>query len=175
MCIGGWPGGKPTERGCSDEVVQAKGPRVADEHAENAAAVRGIADLALHLRRHPVGHEALEAGSGGVDHAEGRVVRCGDPGGGFDDPLENAVERQLGVDRDPGLDERPEAVGFFPRSVMPASSRKASVVSRKRSSGSSSEDRRASADGASSRGGLTADDPGTTTKELEARDEHHHS
>ena len=30
-------------------------------------------------------------------------------------PLQNAVERQFGVDCDPGLDEDPEAVGAFPR------------------------------------------------------------
>ena len=73
---------------------------VTNQHAENSSAVREIADLRLHLLCHAVRHEALEPRSGSIDHAQSRVARIGDPGRGLDDPLENAVERQLGVDCD---------------------------------------------------------------------------
>jgi hypothetical protein len=97
------------------QVVEPKVSSVVDQHAENAAAVGEVADLLLHLVRHPVGNETLEPGSCWIDHAQRCVVGIGDTGGGLDDPLQNAVERQFGVDCDPGIHEHPEAVGPFPR------------------------------------------------------------
>ena len=97
------------------EVVETKISRVADQHPENSSAAREIADLLLHLLCHSVGHEALESRPGSIDHAQSRVARIGHPGRGLDDPFENAVERQFGVDCDPGIHEHPEAVCPFPR------------------------------------------------------------
>ena len=62
-----------------------------------------------------MGHEALEPRPSSIDHAKSCVARIGHPGRGLDDPFQNAVERQFGVDCDPGLDEHPEAVGAFAR------------------------------------------------------------
>jgi hypothetical protein len=64
------------------------------------AALWRIADLRLHLPRHPAGDEALESRRSAVDDAECRVMaschlRCG-----LYDALQHAVESQLGIDRD---------------------------------------------------------------------------
>ena len=115
MRIGGWLGGKPTDSESLAEVVQAKRPRVPDQHPENAAAAGKLADRLLRLRVDAVCHEALEGRTGRVDHAESRVFSSGDAGGGGGDPLQHCIERELGTDRDAGLDERAEAVGFFRR------------------------------------------------------------
>ena len=93
------------------QVVEPKVSSVTDEHAEYSPAVRWIADLRLHVLCHPEGHETLKARSCWVDHAESCVMGIGDTGGGFDDTFQNAVERQLGVDRDPGLHQHPQAIG----------------------------------------------------------------
>src|SRR5262249_57795464 len=97
------PGWKPDRARILGEVVQSERARVVDQDAEDAAAVRGVADLRVHLRRDPVRDEALEAAPGGIDHTQGRVPCSGHPCGSLDDALEDAVERQLRVDRDPRL------------------------------------------------------------------------
>jgi len=58
-------------------------------------------------------------------------VRIGDTSGSLDDPLQDSVERELGVDGDPGLHEHPEAVGPFPSGHRLIVSER-SVVSRNR-------------------------------------------
>ena len=95
--------------------MESKIASVLNQHPENSSAVRGIADLLLHLLCHSMGHKALESRPGSIDHAKSCVARIGHPGRGLDDPFENAVERQFGVDCDPGIHEHPEAVGPFPR------------------------------------------------------------
>ena len=75
--------------------------------------MRRIADLLLHFFGHPVGHETLEPGSRSIDHAESCVVGVGDSGGGLDDPLENPIERELGVDGYTGLHQHSEAIRAF--------------------------------------------------------------
>ena len=87
------------------EVVEPEVSSVADEHSENSAAVRRIADLPLDFVRHPVSDEALEPGSCSVDHAQSGVLGISDVRRRLDDPLEHTVERELGSDGDPRLHE----------------------------------------------------------------------
>ena len=54
----------------------------------------------------PGGEEALERLARAVDHAERGVARSGQLGRRLDDALEQGVERELGAERDPRLDER---------------------------------------------------------------------
>ena len=59
------------------EVVQAKQARVVDEHAEDAAAARRVADHGLRFRVETVDDEPLQTVSGAVDHAERRIAGAG--------------------------------------------------------------------------------------------------
>ena len=59
------------------EIVQAQRVGIADEDAEDPAAGRQVADGGLRLRVDPRRQEPLEARAGGVDDAEGRVLRAG--------------------------------------------------------------------------------------------------
>ena len=54
----------------------------------------------------PVVRKRSSAAPARVDHAERGVARAGQLGGGLDEPLEQRVERQLRVERDPGVEER---------------------------------------------------------------------
>ena len=90
------------------EAAEAQGLRVADEHSEDAAPARTVADLPLGLLVDAGHEEALEACPGGVDHTERRVARAGQPRRRLHDPLEHGVEGQLGRDDDARLDELPE-------------------------------------------------------------------
>ncbi len=100
------------------KVVQPQRPCVLDQDAEDAAPVRRVADLRLHLWADAVGDEAFEPAAGAIDDAERRILRAGHAGGGLDDSLEHPVERELRIDRDAGLDERPEAVDLARRSHL---------------------------------------------------------
>ena len=56
------------------------------------------------------GDEPLQPAAARVEDAERRVARIRECGRGLDELLEQGVERQLGAERDPGLDERPRAL-----------------------------------------------------------------
>ena len=117
MLIGGWFGGKPTERGSSREIVQPQRLRVADQDAEDPAAARQVADRGVRLGVDSGGDEALERRAAPVDHAQRRVARAGQLGGRLDEPLQQRVERELGRQGDAGLDQRPQAVFARPDRV----------------------------------------------------------
>ncbi len=93
--------------------MESKISSVADQHAQDSAAGRWIADLFLHFFGHAVGHETLEPGARSIDHAQSCVLGISDAGRSLDDPLEDPVERELGVDGYTGLYQHPEAVGPF--------------------------------------------------------------
>ena len=67
MRIGGWFGGKPTERGSVGEVVEAQRLRILDQRAENAAAARQVADRRLRLGVDAGDDEPLERLAGRID------------------------------------------------------------------------------------------------------------
>ena len=79
------------------EVVQAERLRFAEQHAEDAAALRQLADRRLHVRVDPVGDEALEPRPGWVDHAERRVARPGQLRRRLQQPLESASSESSDV------------------------------------------------------------------------------
>ena len=58
----------------------------------------------------PVVRKRSSAVAGRVDHAERGVPRARELGGCLDQPLEDGVERELGGERDAGLDEAAAAV-----------------------------------------------------------------
>ena len=102
--------GKPDRARIVGDVVQPERPRLADEDAQQAASSRQVADRSVRLLVDARGEEPLEPSSGRVDHPERGISRLGQPGRGLDDPLEQRVERQLGVERDPGVDQPAQLV-----------------------------------------------------------------
>jgi len=93
------------------QIVQAQRLRVADEDAEDAAAVRKIADRRARLVVEPSRDEALQRLARRIEDAERGVARAGEGGRRLHELLQNGVERQRRRKRDPGLDERPCAIG----------------------------------------------------------------
>src|SRR5215218_9954585 len=92
------------------EVVEAQRLRVVDQRAEYAAAVRRVADRSLGLRVDAGDDEPLERLPAGVDDPERRIAGSGQLRGRLDDLLEHRVERELGRERDTGVDDCTEAV-----------------------------------------------------------------
>ena len=82
-----------------------------DQRAEDAAATREVADLRHRLRIHPGVDEAFEPRSRRVDHAERRVPRPGQVRGRLGQLQQQIVERELGAQRDAGVDEPAKAAG----------------------------------------------------------------
>ena len=89
--------------------MQPQRPGVADEHAEDPAAARQVADPRMRVLVDAVREEALELRPGLVDHAERGVTRAGEPRGRLDEPLQDGVERELGAEGDSDVHERPQA------------------------------------------------------------------
>src|SRR5262249_8357282 len=92
------------------DVPQAQRLRLADEHAEDPAAARQVADRVECLGSDPRGEEALEPLAGLVDDAARREARSRELGRRLDEALEQSVERELRGERDPRLDEDAEAI-----------------------------------------------------------------
>jgi hypothetical protein len=103
---------KPDRAVVAYDVVQAQRTRVANQHAEDAAAARQLADRGVGLGVDAVRDEALELLAARVEDAESRVACAGQLRGGLNEALEHRVERQLGAERDSGLDE-PVERGFL--------------------------------------------------------------
>ena len=93
--------------------MQPERLRVVDQDAENPAAVREVADPLVGLLVDAHGQETLERPTGRIDHAERRVSRPRQLCRGLDDPLQKRVERELGRDRDAGVDQ-PAPAGVHP-------------------------------------------------------------
>ena len=92
------------------EVVEPERRVLADEDSEDPPPTRKVADRSVRLGIHARGEEALELGTASVDHAERGIARGRELGSRLDQALQEGVERQLGRERDPGLDERPQAL-----------------------------------------------------------------
>ena len=87
------------------QIVEAQRPGIGDQRAENAAPARQVADHSPRLVVDAVRDEPLEARPGRIDDAECGVPRTGDERRRLDDALENAVERKLRADCEPGLQQ----------------------------------------------------------------------
>ena len=70
---------------------------------------RGIADRGALLRRDALGDELLDPAVL-AEHAERSVAGVRDVHRELDDPLQDGVERQLGGEGEPGLDQQLRAV-----------------------------------------------------------------
>ena len=101
--------------GVVGDLVEPQRLGVADQHAQEAAPAREVADRVVRRRVHPGRQESLQRVPGLVDHAERGVARAGDRGGGLDDLLQERVERELGAERDTCVDEDAEPVGLVQR------------------------------------------------------------
>ena len=99
-------GREPDRAFVGGQIVEAEGLRLTDEHPENAAALRELADRLDALRLDPVGEEPLQPGPGWVDHAQCRIPSLGQHGRHFEQAPQDRIERQLGCDRHAGLEER---------------------------------------------------------------------
>ena len=117
--MGGWFGGNPTARGSRHEIVEAQRRGVLDQHPENAAAARELADRSPVRLPDPEGDEALQLVAAPVDHAERRVARPRQLGGDPDQRLQDGVEGQLRGDRDSGLDEPPPPLIAVHTAIQP--------------------------------------------------------
>ena len=87
------------------DLVQPQRLRVPDQHAEDAAPARQLADRRVGLGVDPRGEEALQPVARTIDDAERRVAGVRELGGCFHEPLQEGVERELRRERDPGVDE----------------------------------------------------------------------
>src|SRR5204862_6217201 len=105
------PGRKADRARILADLVEAQRPRVADQHAEDAAARRQVADLPPRLRVDAGGDEALEARAAGIEYAESGISGTRQRGRGLDHLLEHRVERELRAERDARLDEGTRPVG----------------------------------------------------------------
>ena len=92
------------------DVVEAQRARVVDEHAEEAAPTRQVADGAVGLLVDPAREEAGELAACLVEDAERDVARAGEVGGGLQQPVEHRLEIELGQQAAPGVDEPREPV-----------------------------------------------------------------
>ena len=101
-----WEADRP---GIVAEPVEAQSPCVADQHAEDAASAWQIADGGEGLSVKAGCDEALQRPARLVDHSESRIARVGQRGGRLDDLLQEGVERQLGIERDAGLEQLAQA------------------------------------------------------------------
>jgi hypothetical protein len=90
------------------DVVQAQRTRVVDEHAEQAATARQVADGAMGVLVDAAGEEACELTAALVEDPERDVARPGEVGGGLQEPVEHGLEVQFGQQAAPGLDEARE-------------------------------------------------------------------
>jgi len=81
------------------DVVEAQRARVADQHAEDAAAAREVADAAVGLLVDARGEEALERLAPLVEHADRGVAGAGHVARRFEQALEDGVRVELGDQR----------------------------------------------------------------------------
>ena len=91
------------------QIVEPQRRGVADEDAEDPAPTRRFADPCPSRPVDAVGDEPLQMSARCVDHTEGRVTGFGELGCSLGEPVEYRVERQLGRERHPGLEERAQA------------------------------------------------------------------
>ena len=93
------------------DVGEHERARVLDQHAEDPAATRQVADRGVGRGVDAAGEEALERPALLVEHADGRIARAGQLAGGLEQPLEHDLEVELGDERAAGLEEPCGGVG----------------------------------------------------------------
>src|SRR6266508_3154995 len=112
---------KANRAGVFGEVVEPQGPRFLDEGPEDAAASREIADRSLCFLVDAGDHEALQYLTARVDDAQRGVLSTGQLGSGLHDLLENCVERELGRQRNAGVEKSAKAVRLGHKRIISSS------------------------------------------------------
>ena len=92
------------------EVVEPQWLGVADQHSEDPASARHVADRGISLGVDARRHEALEGYPRLVDHAERCVARAGQLRCRLDELLQKRLQRKLGAECDSGVDEHTQAI-----------------------------------------------------------------
>ena len=109
--IGGWLRGKPTERG-SVAMSSSRSGCASRMSTPRIPRPRGSSPIAACVSVVDSGREeALERLPALVDHAERGVASAGHLGRGLDEPLEQRVQRELGVECDARVEKRAQPVG----------------------------------------------------------------
>ena len=103
-------GGNPYDPACFADVRQTQRPRLADEHAEDAASPRQVADRPVGLVVDADGEKPLERRSLLVEHPERRVARARELASRVEHVLEHRLEVELRDERAAGVDEPFEPV-----------------------------------------------------------------
>ena len=96
---------KPDRTRVVAEVVEPQRFGVADQHAEDPASARQVADRGMSLGVDTRRQEALESCPSLVDDAERRIARSRQLRSRLDELLQERVQRELGAERDSGVDE----------------------------------------------------------------------
>src|SRR5262249_30194716 len=91
------------------EITEPQWNRLVDQNAQDAPALREVADRGALLRLDPGREEPGQTPAGAVEHAKCRVARPGERRCGLDDPLQRPVERELRAHGDTGVDQRAQA------------------------------------------------------------------
>ena len=93
------------------QVLQPQRVRVLDQQPEDAVASRQLPDRRLLLVGEAVGDEVDELPAALADHADGAVLRSGDLAGRDDDPVEHAVQVEVGADRHDRVEQGVDVLG----------------------------------------------------------------
>ena len=86
----------------------AQRPRIVDEHAEDAAPARQVADRAVRLGVDAARDEALELAPVAVEDAERGVPRAGDLARRLEDLVEHGLQVELRQQAAADVDQAPE-------------------------------------------------------------------
>ena len=93
------------------QIAQPQDLRLVNQHAKDSPATRKVADRRARLLVDSSGDEPLQCRARAVDHPKHGVARSSERRRGLDDPLEHHVERKLGADRGPRLEQRAQPIG----------------------------------------------------------------
>ena len=93
------------------EIGQPQRLCVADQHPQDAAPTREVADQSAALIVDPGRDELAEFGAGVVEHAESRIPRAGERAGGIDDAAQHLIHLQAACHSKPGLEQCLQPLG----------------------------------------------------------------
>ena len=85
------------------EIVEAQRAGVLDQRPEDATPTRKLPDRPSRLLIETVSYEALQVRTPRVDDAQSDIPCLREIGGTLDDPSQQIVQRQLGVQSEPSI------------------------------------------------------------------------
>jgi hypothetical protein len=99
------PGGEPVGARVRAHIGQHERARIVDQHAENPATARKIADRCVRRRIHAARQKPLERTTIGSEHADRGVAGARELACGLEQPLEDNLQIELGHQQPPGLQQ----------------------------------------------------------------------